>query len=79
MKELQFSKFWIFDLDNTLYSGKTRVFEQIDKRMSKYISGKLNVSIVEAKEIKKKYFYKYNTTLLFTALMHVLIFGIIPP
>lgn len=63
MKELQFSKFWIFDLDNTLYSGKTRVFEQIDKRMSKYISGKLNVSIVEAKEIQKKYFYKYNTTL----------------
>ena len=58
MKELQFSKFWIFDLDNTLYSGKTRVFEQIDKRMSKYISGKLNVSIVEAKEIQKKYFYK---------------------
>jgi len=63
MKALQFSKFWIFDLDNTLYSGKTRVFEQIDKRMSKYISGKLNVSIVEAKEIQKKYFYKYNTTL----------------
>ena len=31
--------------------------------MSKYISGKLNVSIVEAKEIQKKYFYKYNTTL----------------
>ena len=63
MKALQFSKFWIFDLDNTLYSGKTRAFEQIDKRMSKYISGKLNVSIVEAKEIQKKYFYKYNTTL----------------
>ena len=63
MKALQFSKFWIFDLDNTLYSGKTRVFDQIDKRMSKYISGKLNVSIVEAKEIQKKYFYKYNTTL----------------
>jgi len=63
MKALQFSKFWIFDLDNTLYSGKTRVFEQIDKRMSKYISDKLNVSIVEAKEIQKKYFYKYNTTL----------------
>jgi len=63
MKALQFSKFWIFDLDNTLYSGKTKVFEQIDKRMSKYISDKLNVSIVEAKEIQKKYFYKYNTTL----------------
>ena len=60
---LQFSKFWIFDLDNTLYSGETRVFEQVDKRMSKYISEKLNVSILEAKEIQKSYFYKYNTTL----------------
>ena len=63
MKTLQFSKFWIFDLDNTLYSGETRVFEQVDKRMSKYISAKLNVSILEAKEIQKSYFYKYNTTL----------------
>ena len=60
MKAFQFSKFWIFDLDNTLYSGKTRVFEQIDKRMSKYISSKLNVSTIEAKEIQKKYFHKYN-------------------
>ena len=63
MKTLQFSKFWIFDLDNTLYSGETRVFEQVDKRMSKYISEKLNVGILEAKEIQKNYFYKYNTTL----------------
>ena len=31
--------------------------------MSEYISKKLNVSTVEAKEIKKNYFYKYNTTL----------------
>ena len=63
MKALQFSKFWIFDLDNTLYSGKTRVFEQVDKKMSKYISDKLNVTIDEAKKIQKNYFHEYNTTL----------------
>jgi putative hydrolase of the HAD superfamily len=63
MKALQFSKFWIFDLDNTLYSGETRVFEQVSKRMSKYISEKLNISVDEAKEIQQNYFYKYNTTL----------------
>ena len=63
MKTLQSMKFWIFDLDNTLYSGKTRVFEQVEKRMSEYISKKLNINILEAKEIKKNYFYKYNTTL----------------
>ena len=63
MKKLKSIKYWIFDLDNTLYSGETRVFEQIDKKMSEYISGKLNVSIDEAKEIQKNYFYEYNTTL----------------
>jgi putative hydrolase of the HAD superfamily len=63
MKKLQTIKCWIFDLDNTLYSGKTRVFEQVDKKMSKYISEKLNVNMVEAKEIQKNYFYEYNTTL----------------
>ena len=63
MKELQSIKFWIFDLDNTLYSGKTKVFEQVDKRMSKYISNKLSTSLEEAKKIQKNYFYKYNTTL----------------
>jgi putative hydrolase of the HAD superfamily len=63
MKALQSIEFWIFDLDNTLYSGKTKVFEQVDKKMSKYISQKLDVSIEEAKKIQKNYFHKYNTTL----------------
>ena len=63
MKEFQQVKYWIFDLDNTLYSGKTRVFEQVDKKMSKYISTKLKVSIEEAKKIQKNYFHEYNTTL----------------
>ena len=56
-------KHWIFDLDNTLYSGKTRVFEQVSKKMTEYISKKLNVSTAEAKEIQKNYFHEYNTTL----------------
>ena len=63
MKSFNSIKYWIFDLDNTLYSGKTKVFEQVDKRMSKYISGKLNISIEEAKKVQKNYFHKYNTTL----------------
>jgi len=54
MKTFQSIKYWIFDLDNTLYSGKTKVFEQVDKKMSKYISDKLNVNIDEAKKIQKK-------------------------
>ena len=63
MKSFNSIRCWIFDLDNTLYSGKTKVFEQVDKKMSKYISDKLNISTEEAKKIQKNYFHKYNTTL----------------
>ena len=63
MKDLQSIKFWIFDLDNTLYSGNTKVFEQVDKKMTEYISKKLKVDREEAKKIQKKYFHEYNTTL----------------
>ena len=63
MKIFQSINCWLFDLDNTLYSGNTKVFAQIDKKMSKYISEKLNVNIEEAKKIQKSYFYEYNTTL----------------
>jgi len=63
MKELSKIKYWLFDLDNTLYSGQTKVFDQVDKKMSSFISKKLNVSLEEAKKIQKDYFYKYSTTL----------------
>ena len=63
MKPFNSIKCWIFDLDNTLYSGKTKVFEQVDKKMSKYISEKLNITIEEARKIQKNYFHEYNTTL----------------
>ena len=63
MKDLSKIKFWLFDLDNTLYSGDTKVFDQVDKKMSKFISEKLNVSLEEANKIQKKHFHEYNTTL----------------
>ena len=63
MKDLSKIKFWLFDLDNTLYDGATKVFDQVDKKMSKFISEKLNVSLEEARKIQKSYFQEYNTTL----------------
>ncbi len=63
MKDLKDIKFWLFDLDNTLYDGATKVFDQVDKKMSKFISEKLNVNIEEARKIQKNYFQEYNTTL----------------
>ena len=63
MKELTEIKYWIFDLDNTLYSGQTKVFSEVDKRMSSFISEKLKIDIIEAKKMQKEYFYEYGTTL----------------
>lgn len=63
MKELKKIKYWLFDLDNTLYSGDTKVFNQVDKKMSFFISKKLNVNLEEAKKIQKNYFQEYHTTL----------------
>ena len=63
MKDLINTKFWIFDLDNTLYSGQTKVFAEVSKNMAAYISKKLNIDLVKAKEIQTKYFYQNGTTL----------------
>ena len=63
MKNLLDIKYWIFDLDNTLYSGQTKVFSEVDKKMSAFISKKMNVNLIKAKEIQKKYFYESVTTL----------------
>ena len=63
MKELAEIKYWLFDLDNTLYSGQTKVFDQVDKKMSSFISKKLDINLEKAKKIQKEYFHKYSTTL----------------
>ena len=48
-------KFWLFDLDNTIYSPDTKVFDEIDSRMKKYISKLLKISESEAFKIQKLY------------------------
>ncbi len=63
MNDLKNIKYWLFDLDNTLYDGATKVFDQVDKKMTKFISEKLKIDTLEAREIQKNYFQEYNTTL----------------
>ena len=54
---------WIFDLDNTIYPSSKKIFHQIDKRMTRFISSKLNVDTKKAFSIQKEYYFKYGTTL----------------
>ena len=55
--------FWIFDLDNTIYDPKSKIFDQIDLRMKQFISSRLNISKEEAFKIQKKFYNGYGTTL----------------
>ena len=48
-------KTWIFDLDNTLYSADSGVFQQVHDLMGKFVSNHLNIDIEEAKKIQKDY------------------------
>jgi putative hydrolase of the HAD superfamily len=63
MDEIKNVKFWIFDLDNTLYPSSTNLFSRIDKLMANFITEHLNVNPEEAIQIKNDYFQKHGTTL----------------
>ena len=54
---------WIFDLDNTLYSADSGIFQQVHELMGKFVSNHLNIDIEEAKNIQKNYYKQHGTTL----------------
>lgn len=54
---------WVFDLDNTLYQARHRLFDQIDERMGSFIATRFEVDRVEARRMQKDYFFRYGTTL----------------
>ena len=54
---------WIFDLDNTLYSADSGIFQQVHELMGKFVSRHLNIDIEDAKKIQKKYYKQHGTTL----------------
>ena len=54
---------WIFDLDNTLYSADSGIFQQVHKLMGEFISNNLNMDLEEAKKLQSKYYKQHGTTL----------------
>ena len=54
---------WVFDLDNTLYPPQARLFDQIETRMTDYVSTSLGVSRDEANRLRKLYWREHGTTL----------------
>ena len=54
---------WVFDLDNTLYPPETRLFSQIEPRMTAWVMNTLGVTEAEADRLRLHYWRTYGTTL----------------
>ncbi len=68
MNNLKKMKYLLLDLDGVCYGKHNnysleKVFGQVSKRMTKFISERLKIDMVAAKELQTNYFYKYNTSL----------------
>jgi putative hydrolase of the HAD superfamily len=54
---------WIFDLDNTLYPAESRIFAQVEARMTRFVQELLKLEEQEARRIQKAYYREHGTTL----------------
>ncbi len=54
---------WIFDLDNTLYPASSNLFDQVDWKMTAYVSNLLGLPREDARALQKQYFREYGTTM----------------
>ncbi|MEI6097229.1 MAG: pyrimidine 5'-nucleotidase [Alphaproteobacteria bacterium] len=54
---------WVFDLDNTLYPPRYRLFDQIETRMTDWVMAALKVGRTEANRLRQHYWQTYGTTL----------------
>ena len=63
MNNLKNIKNILFECDGVLYSDLEAVFGQVSKRMTKYISNKLKLDLIKAKELQRDYFHTYNASL----------------
>ena len=68
MKNINKMKYLLLDLDGVCYGKHNnysleKVFGQVSKRMTMFISEKLKINTEKARELQTNYFYKYNTSL----------------
>lgn len=54
---------WVFDLDNTLYPHTSRVWPQVDERITLYVADLFGIDGLSARALQKYFYHKYGTTL----------------
>ncbi len=56
-------KYFLFDLDNTLYSPNEGPLKEVDRLMTEYIVQNYNYSFEDAQNLRKQYYQQYGTTM----------------
>ncbi|MFC3691656.1 pyrimidine 5'-nucleotidase [Chenggangzhangella methanolivorans] len=54
---------WVFDLDNTLYPASSRLFDQIDAKITAYVMQRSGLDGLSARALQKYYYRRHGTTL----------------
>ena len=54
---------WIFDLDNTIYPARTKLFLRVAVRITEFVANHYLVPHDEARVIQKDLFHRYGTTM----------------
>ena len=54
---------WVFDLDNTLYPASSRLFDQIDAKITAYVMQRTGLDGLSARALQKYYYRRHGTTL----------------
>ncbi len=62
-EDLMAADVWIFDLDNTLYPASSRLFDQVDWNITRFVSELLGLEQMEARRLQKDYFRQHGTTM----------------
>ncbi len=57
------TKFWIFDLDNTLHDASPHIFPHINRSMTAYLQEFLQLDEAAANSLRKHYWQRYGATL----------------
>lgn len=54
---------WVFDLDNTLYPPRMRLFDQIEVKMTAWVMRELGLDHDAANHLRQHYWDRYGTTM----------------
>ena len=62
-RDLRHVDTWVFDLDNTLYPARCRLFDQIDRRIGEYVASFFRIDLETARRRQKAFYRSHGSTL----------------